>query len=271
MLAQIMKNKLQFLVILILLLNSSTLVAEGISVDAGLTPAQDRIILRMQYRFISSTMGSDQMVMHMTPVVLAYGLTRNITLMMRNGYSFAGLNETMVPMQNRWMDPFLMGKIKLYRYNSKHYTIGLAAFGGSSFPILKESSAKTYSPKLGINASLRLRYWSFDFTNSYEWVNYNSMEKGSQSRELQANIAISRNFVLRKFHNLVLAPVQEFSLVNQQVFNGESAVVGFISPGLQLVSPHFKLEALYQFPINDSNAMGMQNGKRFILGMRFMF
>lgn len=268
-----MKNKINFLFLFIGLsiLNITDSHAEGISVDAGLTPAQDRIIIRWQYRNVINEMGGTQIVMHMMPIVIAYGLSPDITLMMRNGYNVIGRNETIMQMQNRWMDPFLMGKVKLFRYNSRNYVIGLSAYAGSSFPILKNSLSDTYSPVVGINASYRLKYWSADYTNSYEWVNYNSNEKKTESRQFQMNLAISRNLILRKLNNLVFAPVQEFSMIRNNPETGDSGFIGFLSPGFQLVSPHIKLEALYQIPINPSTTSGIKYGHRFILGMRFMF
>lgn len=108
-----MKNKIQGFVLFfaLLIFVAPKTNAEGISVDAGLTPAQVRIIVRMQYRNIIN-----KMVMHMIPLVAAYGLSPEITLMMRNGYRAVGTNETMMEMDNQWMDPFFMGKVKLFRH-----------------------------------------------------------------------------------------------------------------------------------------------------------
>ncbi len=64
--------------------------AEGISVDAGLTPAQDRIVVRLQYRNMLMQMGDNDIVMYMMPVVVAYGLTPDITVMLRNIYRSVG-------------------------------------------------------------------------------------------------------------------------------------------------------------------------------------
>ena len=244
--------------------------SEGISVDAGLTPAQDRIIVRMQYRNIINKMGDNRMIMHMMPVVVAYGLSPDITLMMRNGYHAAGENETMMEMESQWMDPFFMGKVKLYRHNARNYVIGVAGFAGSTFPVWSNSQEKTYSPVVGLNTSYRPGLWSFDLNNAYEWVNYHAGEKQSETRQLQLNLAISRNLFIPGFNNLVIAPVQEFSFVRNNSLNGEAGSFGFISPGFQIVSPHIKFEGLYQIAINSSQPE-MKNGNRLILGLRFMF
>ena len=245
--------------------------AEGISVDAGLTPGQDRIVVRLQYRNILNQMGDNYMIMHMMPVVVVYGLSSDVTVMLRNIYRAVGTNETMMEMNNRWMDPFLMGKVKLYRRNTRDYSLGVAGFAGTTFPILNSSLSKTYSPVIGLNASYRPGLWAFDLNNAYEWVNYSTEENQSAARQLQINLAVSRNILLPGLDNWVLAPVQEFSFVRDNPTTGGSGSFGFISPGFQLVSPHVKFEALYQFAVNSAENTGMKNGNRLILGLRFMF
>lgn len=267
-----MKNKIVSTTLLTALLFSFSLIskAEGISVDAGLTPGQDRIVIRLQYRNMLSRMGGNDMVMHMMPVVVVYGLTSDVTVMLRNIYRAVGTNETMMEMDNRWMDPFLMGKVKLYRRNTRVYSLGVAGFAGTTFPVLNSSVSKTYSPVIGVNASFRPGLWSFDLNNAFEWVNYNTEESQSATRQLQVNLAVSRNILLPEIENWILAPVQEFSFVRNNPASGESSSFGFISPGFQLVSPHVKFETLYQIPVNSSKA-DLDYGGRLIVGLRFMF
>jgi len=267
-----MRNKIVGAALLLAVLLSAAFQtkAEGISVDAGLTPAQDRIIVRLQYRNILNQMGSNDMVMHMMPVVVVYGLSSDVTVMLRNVYRAVGTNETMMEMDNRFMDPFLMGKVKLYRHNARTYTVGVAGFAGTTFPVLNNSLSKTYSPVVGVNASYRPGLWAFDLNNAYEWINYNTEENQSAARQLQVNLAVSRNIILPGIDNWILSPVQEFSFVRDNPAAGESSSFGFISPGFQLVSPHVKFETLYQIPINSSKT-ALDYGGRLILGLRFMF
>jgi hypothetical protein len=114
-------------------------------------------------------------------------------------------------------------------------------------------------------------YWSFDLNNAFEWVGYSTAEKQAEDKQYQLNLAISRNFFLKKIDNLVFAPVQEFSFARNNPASGEASSFGFISPGFQIVSPHIKFEALYQVPVNPSGTAGFKNGSRLILGLRFMF
>lgn len=245
--------------------------AEGISVDAGLTPAQDRIIIRLQYRNILNRMGENDIRMHMMPMVVAYGLTPDVTLMLRNIYRTVGKNETMMEMNHRWMDPFLMGKVKLFRRNTRNYSLGVAGFAGTTFPVFNSSVSKTYNPVIGVNASYRPGLWSFDLNNACEWVNHNTGNSRAEARQVHLNLAISRNIFLPGLENWILSPVQEFSLVNNNPTSGESDLVGYISPGIQFVSPHLKIEGLYQFAVNGSKASGIEYGNRLILGLRLMF
>ena len=268
-----MKNKvLSFALLLILLFPTAFFSkAEGISVDTGLTPAQDRIIVRLQYRNLLNQMNGNDIVVHMMPIVVVYGLSPDITVMMRNVYRAVGTNESMMEMDSRWMDPFLMGKVKLFRHNDRHYNIGVAGFAGTTFPILKNSISKTYNPILGINVSFRPGLWSFDLNNAYEWLNYYIKENNSSARQLQINLAVSRNLIIQGLGNWVLAPVQEFSFVGNNPIDGDSSSFGFISPGVQLVSPHVKFEGLYQIAVNSNKATGVRNVNRLIIGLRFMF
>jgi hypothetical protein len=260
-----MKNKILSLTLLAAFLFSFGIrtKAEGISVDAGLTPAQDRIIVRLQYRNMLNRMGDNNMVMHMMPVVVVYGLSSDVTVMLRNVYRAVGTNETMMEMDNRWMDPFLMGKVKLYRHNTRVYSLGVAGFAGTTFPVLNSSVSKTYNPVIGVNASFRPGLWSFD-------LNYNTEASRSAARQLQINLAVSRNILLPGIENWVLAPLQEFSFARNNPASGESSSFGFISPGFQLVSPHVKFETLYQIPVNSSKT-ALDYGGRLIVGLRFMF
>jgi hypothetical protein len=85
------------------------------------------------------------------------------------------------------------------------------------------------------------------------------------------NLAISRNTLLPRVENWILSPVQEFSLINNNPATGESNISGYVSPGLQFVSPHLKFVRLYPSAINNSQSEGLQAGNRVILGLRFMF
>ena len=91
------------------------------------------------------------------------------------------------------------------------------------------------------------------------------------AQQLQLNLAISRNVILPGIENRVLAPVQEFSFVNDNPISAESSSYGFIPLGFQDVSPHVKFEGLYQIAVNSSQTGGVKSSNRLVIGLRFLF
>ena len=71
--------------------------AGGISVDAGLTPPLDRWIVKTQTRFMrlgdDSTQMNRKMNMYMFPVIVAYGLRPDLTVMLRQPFVLATRTE----------------------------------------------------------------------------------------------------------------------------------------------------------------------------------
>jgi hypothetical protein len=83
---------------------ASNVTADGISADAGLTPAQDKWIFRTQARYIKldndPSMMNQSMEMYMFPMVVAYGLRSDLTLMFRQPYMKMNMNMTMSMAEN---------------------------------------------------------------------------------------------------------------------------------------------------------------------------
>jgi|GEM_PF-5944721 hypothetical protein len=124
---------------------------------------------------------------------------------------------------------------------------------------------------IGVNASYLPGLRSFDLNNAFEWVNYYTGDSRAAEKQLHLNLAISRNIFLPDLENWIFSPVQKFSLVNNNPIPGESDFVGYISPGIQFVYPHLKIEGLYQFTVNNSKTSEIEYGNRLILGLRLMF
>ena len=82
------------------------------------------------------------------------------------------------------------------------------------------------------------------------------------AQQLQLNLAISRNVILPGIENWVLAPVKEFSFVNDNPISAESSSYGFIPLGFQDVSPHVKFEGLYQIAVNSSQTGGVKSSNK---------
>ena len=106
---------------MLILFTSFYVQAGGISVDAGLTPGQDRWILRTQYRFMDMQNSTMNMRTQMVPLMIAYGLTSNYTIMARATYVNRIIYMNNVIYANGFNDPTVLLKVKVYRKNTVNY------------------------------------------------------------------------------------------------------------------------------------------------------
>ena len=249
--------------------------ADGISVDAGLTPAQDRWILRSQYRFMNMYNSGTETYIHSFPLVVVYGVTSSITLMMRQSYMIKNVIFNEKTSQKGINDPYILLKIKAFRKNTSKYTFGIAPTIATNIPIgNNQISNNIWSPKTGVNCSFRHRFWLFDLNVSYTFQDLNNKATKSYNDILNINSAFSRLFPFKNNSDILISPVMEFSYlhefntVNTGIFTAKKL---FGSPGVKFVYSSFIFEALYQIPLyqNTSDAV-MQSRGNFIIGIRYM-
>lgn len=113
--------------------------AGGISVDAGLTPAQDRWMLRTQVRYMHRSEDPSPMGREMSsfafPVVLAYGFKPNLTLVVRQIVMHREMSMMSTTERSTGLgDLFVLAKYKAYRRNTSRYTLGIAPTLGLQLP-----------------------------------------------------------------------------------------------------------------------------------------
>jgi hypothetical protein len=259
------------------LLSCSLLIyADGISVDAGLTPAQDRWILRAQYRLMNMYNSGMETYIHSFPLVVAYGVTSNITLMMRQSYNIKNVISNEKTSQNGLNDPYILIKIKAFRKNTSKYTFGIAPTIATNIPVgNNQISNNIWSPKTGVNCSFRHRFWLFDVNVSYTFQDLNNKSTKSYNDILNINSAFSRLIPNKNNSDILFSPVMEFSYLHEfnavniaEIFTAKKL---FGSPGFKVVYSSFVFEALYQIPLyqNTSEAV-MKSRGNFIIGIRYM-
>ena len=276
-----------FFVLLALRFSTVAAAGAGISVDAGLTPAEDRWMFRTQLRYMQRNDDPGPMGREMERKVwnnvLAYGLKRNLTLMVRQqlidqDMSMAGSSRSDTGLG----DLFIAAKYGLYRRNTADYTLGVATTLGLELPTGSAPfSSDTWDLKPGIYLSWRSRAWASDLSVAYMWSDFiNETASGATpGNELSLDWALARQFSLGNSAEKALAPVVELSYRNKapnqmsghDVMNsGESAL--FLSPGVKLTLSSLIVEALVQIPVWQEQK-GTQNKRDtgFILGMRYMF
>jgi hypothetical protein len=261
--------------------------AAGISVDAGLTPPEDRWIIRNQFRFMSRDDDPTPMDREMEtcafPLVVAYGLKPDLTLMVRQRVKYGKMTMGGTTSRNTGFDDlFVMAKYKLYRVNTRDHTFGLASTLGMEFPTGDDDfGSETWDLKPGLFASWRSGAWSSDFSTAYHWNGFsdkgrNGLEPGN---ELDVDLAFAHQFSIDGNADMSLSPVLEFnykhllsdSMSGHNVSNsGESLF--FVSPGIKFTKSSFIMEVLLQFPVwQQQQGSLLKQGTRLIFGTRIMF
>jgi hypothetical protein len=261
--------------------------AAGISVDAGLTPAEDRWIIRTQFRYMQRkddpTPMNQKMDTYAFPVVVAYGFRPDLTLMVRQTVKHKKMSMGgSISRDTGPGDLFVLGKYKLYRRNTRKYTFGIASTLGLEFPTGDDDfSSETWDLKPGLFTSWRSGPWASDFSVAYKWNGFADRGVGgiNPGNELSLDWALAYQFSFGEKARVSLAPVLELSYKNirpdrlsgRDVLNtGESVL--YLSPGIKFTKSSFILEALLQFPVwQDQKGSQLKQGTRIIVGTRFMF
>ncbi|MBW8000977.1 MAG: transporter [Planctomycetes bacterium] len=261
--------------------------AAGISVDAGLTPPEDRWIIRTQFRYMERkddpTPMNQKMETYTFPIIVAYGLRPDLTLMVRQKVKYRKMSMSgSVSRDTGVGDLFVLGKYRLYRRNTHDYTFGIAPTLGLEFPTGDDDfGSETWDLQPGLFTSWRSGPWASDFSIAYKWNGF--ADKGRHGlkpgNELSVDLALAHQFSIGGRADTSLTPVLEFNYKNnlsdrlsgQNVSNtGESLF--FVSPGLKFTKSSFILEVLLQFPVwQDREGTQPKQGKRLIVGTRFMF
>jgi len=265
------KYILQGIIVYLLAIGFSNTMAGGISADAGLTPAQDKWIIRTQVRFMQRTNDplpmKREMETFMFPMVVAYGLRPELTVMVRQMY--ARMEMTMNAATTRstgFGDLLIMVKYRALRHNNRHYTFGIAPLLGIELPTGKAPfTSDGLDIKTGLFISGRNGPWAGDLNLTYL---LNGIAGGEddlvRSEELEIIAAIAHQINFDESARTALAPVLELSYMNitqdrisnvKQANSGESWFG--VSPGVKLTHSSIIFESLLRIPVWQ-NQIGVQ-------------
>ena len=260
--------------------------AAGISIDAGLTPAENRWIFRSQMRFMQRdndpTPALREMKSYMFPVVVAYGLRSDLAIMIRQAYRRNEIKMQGQSFSNTGLtDLLVMGKYRLVRVNTPIYTLGISPTLGLEIPSGNNNfTSNSWDLYMGCFVSVRSRSWGIDLNATYVW---NGMAKtGSADRDLgdefSVESALAYQFGLGAKANFALAPVIEFSYQrissdtkdgNTLTNTGETVLL--LSPGIKVTRSSIILESLMQFPLwQNQNGQQTERAPSFLVGIRIM-
>ena len=276
-----------FTTISILALLSVSARAGGISVDTGLTPPEDRWILRTQFRYMQRNNDPSPMGLEMStyafPVVLAYGLRSDLVLMLRQAVMHQEMSMTGTTTKSSGLgDLFFLAKYRAYRLNTSKYTFGISPTIGLEFPTGGTPFAsETWDPNTGLYISARTGPWAMDFNIAYTWNGLadrgkNDIDPGD---ELSLDLAFAHQFSIGEKAHAALAPVLELSYKNvwpdrlrgqNKPDTGESAL--YLSPGIKFSMSWMILEALVQVPVwQEQEGSQLERDVAILVGARFMF
>lgn len=260
--------------------------AAGISVDAGLTPAEGRWMLRTQLRYMQR--GDDPTPMdrsmntYMFGNALAYGLRRDLTLMLKQ----AAVRREMVmagttDKDTGLADLFVMAKYRAYRLNTPEQTLGIAATLGLGLPTGGDAfTSDTWDVKAGLYTSWRRGAWASDFNLDHAWLGFAGESSGRNSGdEMSLDWALAHQFSIGETADVSLTPVVELSyehispdrLEDQNVSDTGEDVI-HLSPGVKFTRSSFILEVLAQIPVwQEQEGSQLKRDPGVLVGTRFMF
>lgn len=266
------RNKVASILFLALIFQVD-LSAGGISVDAGLTPPQDRFIFRFQYRYMSMDNAMMSMNTHMMPVVLAYGVSSGFTLMARGMYVHQAF-ENPAMTKSGINDLYVLSKFRLFRKNAANYVFGIAPHIAFNVPVgSNEISNRTWNPELGLNISFRPRFFSVDLSTSYVFSDITGKLTSDPGNILNINTALSAQIPLKTNSSSSLSPLIEMTYLNQAESEAEPRhEILFLSPGISFIRPNLALEFLLQIPVYQTEIMDlMHQNQRLVVGVKYMF
>ncbi len=263
-----------FALICLFILPAVEIAGQGISFDAGITPAEGRIMLRSQYRHISASATSGSITTRMVPIVVAYGLKPGVTLMARNMYFHRHFSASDVTVKGI-NDPYLLAKFRLYRKNTRNWVVGVAPHVAVNVPIGATGvGSSTWNPDLGVNVSFRPRFFSVDFSARYRIQDITAASAVDPPDNFAADLAASHIIALNASGESALAPVVEFNYF-REVFTGDGQAAPdqllMVSPGGTFIFSDIAFEMLFQLPLYQGSDPVVKQRYRLIAGLKYMF
>jgi hypothetical protein len=266
--------------IIILTTFSNSANAGGISVDAGLTPPEDRWILRTQVRYRERRDDPTDMNRKMKtfafPVVLAYGLRSDLTLLMRQRVISHKMSVKGTTERDEGLgDLFILAKYRAYRLNTPDYTLGIAPTIGLEFPTGHDSfTSETLDLKPGLFFSGRRGPWAVDLNIAYKWNGFADRGKGGRDPGdgVSLDLAFAYQFSIGGRGFASLAPVLESDEKRGHDIDNTGETFFYLSPGIKFSTSSLILEALVQIPVwQDQKGSQLEQDAGILAGVRFLF
>lgn len=260
---------------------------EGISVDTGITPAEDRWIARTMVHYMAR--GNDQTEMgrrmetYVVPLVIAYGVRSDLTLIGKLPFKWQVMQMMGETTRESGVgDLTLIAKYKLYRRNRADSVIGIAPTLAVELPTGSEPfSSDTWNVTMGGYGSWVSGPFSCDVNLAYK-INDLPHQWSTDTDlgdEVTLDIAVAYQFDAAADGAAALMPVLEFSFLHAGRDKEDGADVSdsgewvlHLSPGLKYIRSNLMVEALLQVPVaQDQNGNMLEREIGGLFGVRHMF
>jgi hypothetical protein len=266
------------ILVLVLVLTSLWVQAGGISVNAGLTPAQEQWIFRAQTQVLPqyATLARQQIgsIRYQWPIVATYGVRPELTLITRNAIIHQRFTNGASALTGI-ADPVLFAKYKLFRINKPEIILGGSPGLGFTIPIGSPAvNSNTWDSRGGFFFSARKGLWSLDLNLMGHWPDFPQTASGQRvgGPRLTVNTAVGRQILLGSYDKS-LAPVLEMTYHRQgparhqdQQLPGTRGQIFSVAPGLQYIHGAFVIEGLFSYPICQDNR---RQAPRGLIGIRW--
>jgi len=272
------------ILLLLVMCHAHRALATGITADVGLTPPVDRWIFRSQLRYVErddpTSMGR-QMKMYMAPLVLAYGVSPEITAIVRQPLVRREMKMPAARVKDTGIaDLAIIGKYRLLRINDPNYIVGIAPTLGVELPTGDDDiSADTWDILTGLYFSGRRGPLGADLNLEYKSTGIEDRSGNRPGDESSATFATAYQFSLNDTATMSLWPVVEFSYMhesrtrshgNENNNSGEDVLL--IASGAKFAYQSFMVELLIQFPVaQNQNGNQTEREPGGLFGIRYLF
>ena len=254
--------------------------AGGISTDGGITPAQDRVVVRsrMAYLHRADSWGADNHTdLYMFPLVAAWGVLPELTVMGKAAWAHRSMAMMGKSTSDSGVaDALVQVKYKLYRYNSRRHVFAAAPTLGVEVPTgMEPFSSDTWDLRMGAHLSYRYNRSAADLTAAYLWNGILSGETATApASEAEATMALSHVFAWPGYSRLAIVPVLEVSANVSGMGQSKhpTGAVTNIAPGFKVILRQVIFEALVQIPVwQEKGQDALEQRMGVVSGVRFLF